>query len=282
MPKLRSHRREADLHFGKLHATDPSSDHVAMRDLLKAVPSGVLPPIPEHFGHGNDFGKGAWGMLGNGPCDDGSIPKSDAAYQGAGDCAWAGPAHEEMEAAKDAGGAVPMFTCLNVLEQYSAYSGYDLKTGANDNGSDTQEVLKWRQTKGLVDANGKVMKIGQTVSLTPGDLNELWAAAYFFEAVGVGVKFQQAQMDQFDAGEPWDYVKGSSVEGGHYIPVMSRNGLISWGERVGFTQAWYEHLNDESFAYVSPSRYSAVTGKTSEGFDDQDLELYISELVNAA
>src|ERR1700722_10504368 len=81
-------------------------------------PSSVsLPTAPAPSGgYGIDFSD--WLMLGNGPCDDGSVDSSWAAFQGAGDCAWAGPAHETMEACKNAGRPVPEFTCLNVLDQY--------------------------------------------------------------------------------------------------------------------------------------------------------------------
>lgn len=263
-----------EFHFGKRAARAPTSDHVAMRDLLKAVPAGTLPPIPENFGHGYDFGRDGWLMLGNGP--DNTVFDG---FQGCGDCAWAGPAHETMEAARDAGRPIPSFSGATVVKQYSAYSGYDPETGQNDTGSDVQDVLKWRQTKGLLDNSGTAYKIGKTVTLTPGDLHELWAAAYLFECVGIGVNVQEAQMDQFNAGKPWDYVKGSPIEGGHYIPVVGNNGLISWAQRVGFTQAFITNLCDEAYSYVDPERYSQVTGKTAEGFDDQDVELFVSLVV---
>jgi hypothetical protein len=209
-------------------------------------------------------------MLGNGP-DDTVSP----GFQGCGDCAWAGPAHEEMEAAKNAGRPVPQFSGQTVVAQYSAYSGYDPATGQNDNGSDVQEVLSWRQTKGLYDDHQQVYKIGQHVALTPGDVRQLWHAAYLFETVGIGVQLQQAQEDQFSAGQPWDYVASSPVIGGHYIPVMGPTGLVSWARRVGYTQAFYEHCCDEAYAYIDNERYKAVTGLTAEKFSDQDLERYI-------
>jgi hypothetical protein len=267
---VHSQRLGADLHLGKQDARPPSSDHVAMSDLMGAIPAGALPPIPQHFGHGYDFGRDGWLMLGNGP--DPSVAPN---FQGCGDCAWAGPAHETMEAARNARRPVPAFSGKTIVSQYSAYSGYDPTTGANDNGSDVQAVLAWRQSKGLLDDAGNAYRIGKTVTLTPGDMAQLWAATYLFECVGIGVQLQAAQMDQFDAGQPWDYVAGSAVDGGHYIPVMGDNGLISWGERVGFTPAFIAHCCDEAYAYVDPERYSTVTGRTAEGIADIDIERYI-------
>lgn len=276
MTTVHSTRLGAELHLGKQDAKPPASGHVRMRDLLAAIPSGALPPIPAHFGHGYDFGADGWLMLGNGP-----DPTVSQGFQGCGDCAWAGPAHEEMEAARNAGRPVPPFNGKTVVAQYSAYSGYDPKTGAKDNGSDPQQVLAWRQTKGLYDDNGTVYKIGQTVTLDPGDLEQLWAATYLFECTGIGVQLQDAQMTQFDKGEPWDYVAGSKVDGGHYIPVMGSAGLVSWGERVGFTHSFYEHCCDEAYAYVDPERYRQATGETAEGYTNQDLEKYISLVAKA-
>ena len=282
MPTVYSARLGAHLHLGKRPAQPPDSSHVQMSDLLAAIPAGTLPPIPEHFGHGYDFTgndgadqvAGAWNMLANGP--DNSVFDG---FQGCGCCAWAGPAHEEMEAAKNAGRPVPQFSGATIVKQYSEYSGYDPKTGANDNGSDVQDVLKWRQTKGLLDNAGTAYKIGQTVSLTPGDMTELWAAAYLFETVGIGVNLQAAQMTQFDSGQPWDYVHGSPVQGGHYIPVVGKTGLVSWGMRVAFTPAFIEHQCDEAFCYVDGLRYSALTDETAEGLTASELAEYAALIV---
>jgi len=231
----------------------------------------TLPSIPKNFGHGYAFGAGGWRMLGNGP-DDTVFP----GFMGCGDCEWAGPAHEIMELAKITGRPIPKFSGKTVVDQYSAYSGYDPHTGNNDNGSYTQEVIKWRQDKGIYDDSGTVHKIGQASYLEPGNLDQLWAGAYLFDCVGVGVQFQQAQMDQFDSQKPWDYVAGSPVEGGHYIVVPGNNGLISWGARIGWNPGWYQHLNDESYIYLSVERYNQVTGLSAEHYKDIDLSKFIN------
>src|SRR5262249_43398757 len=145
-----------------------------------------------------------WLMLGNGP--DSSVAPG---FQGCGDCAWAGPAHETMEAARTAGRPVPQFSGKTIVEQYSEYCGYDPQTGENDNGSQIGDVITWRQTKGLRDDAGNVYKIGQAVELEPGNLTELWEASYLFECVGIGLVVCAAQMTQFDKRERWDYVPGS-------------------------------------------------------------------------
>ena len=270
MPTVHSERLNADLHLGKQPAQAVSNDHASMSELLNTLPAGSLPPIPANFGTGCDFGRDGWLMLGNGP-----DPTVTLGFTGCGDCDWAASAHVIMQAAKNAGRPVPAFSGKTVVDQYAAYSGYDPATGANDNGTDMQASIQWCQTTGFHDDQGTVYTFGKSIALKPGDLAELWAATYLFEAVKIGVRFQTAQMDQFDAGHQWDYVPGSADEGGHAIPTMGNNGLISWGERVGFTQAFITNLMDEGYGFLLPERYAAVTGKTLEHFADADLERYI-------
>jgi hypothetical protein len=271
-----SERANGELHLGKHPATPLRPGAVRYGELRQQIAkAGIsLPPVPMTFGHGGDFRD--WRMLGNGP-DDTVFP----GFQGCGDCAWAGPAHEEMEAAHNCGRPPISFSGKTVVSQYSAYSGYDPTTGQNDTGSNVQDVITHRQTHGLLDDRGHAYKIGQAVWLNAGDLAQLWEAAYLFECVGIGVVITTANMDQFDAGQPWDYAPGSPEEGGHYIPVIGRasadnGGLITWAERHGFTRKFYESQCDEAVAYIDNERYSTVTGKTAEHYTDQDLELYLS------
>lgn len=273
MTTVHSERLDAELHLGKRTARPPTSDHALYAELRPALArAGLLPTPPQMFGHGHSFAQGAWRMLGNGP-DDTVYP----GFGGCGDCAWAGPAHEEMESAADAGRPIPKFSGASIVKQYSEYSGYDPQTGANDNGSDVQEVLAWRQSKGLYDDVGHHYKIGKTVAIEPGNLQHLWECAWLFECVGIGITVTAAQMEQFDASaQPtWDYVPGSPVEGGHYVPVVGKLGLISWAEDVYYTPRFIEHQNDESYTYIDPERYNAITGEDYEHFKDADLEKYL-------
>lgn len=253
------------------------------RDLTYADvrPSGLSLPAAAapSRGYGMDFAD--WLMLGNGPCDDGSVNETWPAFHGAGDCAWAGPAHETMEAHKNAGTPIPQFTCLNVLEQYSAYSGYNLQTGANDNGSQVRDVLKWRQTKGLVDATGTVHKIGTFVSVEAGSTTQLAEALWLFEAVGIGIHFPDSAMDQFQAGKMWSVVAGGQVEGGHYIPLVGHPiedvwTCVTWGKAQTMTASFLKTYCDEAWAYVNPESYNQVTGEDLQNFTEADLEKYIT------
>ena len=260
--------------FGKKEAT------YDRRDLAYAAlkPAVTLPTIPSVFGHGNDFTGENWKMLGNGPDD--SVFEG---FEGCGDCAWAGPGHETMELCKDAGRPVPNFTGKVIVEQYSEYSGYDPQTGNNDNGSSVRDVLQWRRTKGLRDADGAVHKIGVYVALETGNLQHILEAAYLFECVGIGIQVPESAQQQFAEGAPWSVVPGAEIVGGHYIPVVGRPqegmlAVITWGKRQPITEGFYERYTDESWAYISGERINAVTGKSYEKFGAAELEEYLAAL----
>lgn len=255
---------------------------------LKVKSANVQLPSPKYGGFGEVFHDGAWpgwGMYGNGPCDDGSINDSSLyAFNGAGDCAWAGPAHETMVINHNAGRSVPRFTTLNVLNQYAQYLGlsdYTQLNANNDQGSDVQQVLQHRATTGLTDADGNTHKIAAYVSIEPGNVQDLWDALYLFECVGIGIQFANSAMDQFNANQMWSVVPGAQIEGGHYIPLVGHPvasvwTCITWGKRQLMTQNFLKKYCDEAYAYISLERYNAVTGETLEHYTDADLEKYIS------
>ena len=252
------------------------------------LPVGGLPLFPQpHGGYGFVFPvNGGWKMLGNGPCDDGTINTAWAAFQGAGDCVWAGGAHEEMEMAHNSSRPIPQFTCLNILTQYSAYNGYNLVTGQGDAGSNVREVMQWRATKGLLDVHGNAYKIGAYYSLEVGNHQELWEALYLGENIGIGIQFPESAMEQHNAGKTWSVVPGAQIEGGHYVPLVGHPDpsmwtAITWGSRQMVTDTFLTKYTDEAWGYISPDRYNRVTGDTLEHYNDADLEKYFALLVKS-
>lgn len=265
----------SDLKLGKKAPTYDKRDWT-YAELRAAV---TLPKFPNPSGgYGMDFGSSNWRMLGNGP--------DDTVFQGfggCGDCAWAGPAHETMEMAYNARGPIPPFSGKTVVDQYSAYCGYDPKSGNNDNGSVVRDVLNWRRTKGLLDDNGTAHKIGAFVSLEPGNLQQLWEALWLFESVGIGIEFPGSAMDQFNNNNQiWSVVPGAQIEGGHYVPLVGHptNDVwtcITWAARQTITPQFLTKYCDEAWAYVSPELFNKVTGKSQQSFTQADLEQFIAQ-----
>lgn len=260
-------------HLGKQPATYDSRDF-RYADLRGQVQLPTIPP--PGGGYGMDFGADGWGMLGNGP--DNTVFEG---FQGCGDCAWAGPAHETMEACKNAKQTVPSFSGKTVVDQYAQYSGYNPQTGSGDTGSNVRDVLNWRQSKGLLDDSGAAHKIGAYVALEPGNLTQLWEALYLFNVIGIGINFPGSAMDQFNAGQMWSVVAGAKIEGGHYIPVVGHPSTgvwtcITWGKRQPMTTQFLTTYCDEAWAWVDPARYSALTGDTPQGFSPNQISQYLT------
>lgn len=267
------------LKLGKRPATEDPRD-AKLADFLPGLKAAnLLPKPPAVFGHGNDFAGEAWLMLGNGP-DDSVFP----GFEGCGDCAWAGPAHETMELNRNADRPVPTFTGNVVVAQYSEYSGYDPKTGESDNGSDVREVLAWRQKKGLKDASGNVHKIGPYLALEPKNLDELFYGVFLLECVGLGIEVFDQNQQQFSEGKPW--TPGGQIDGGHYVPAVGRPKagqleVITWARKQAATDAFYTTANDESWGYVSAETFSAKTGNDFEGYDAAQVEQFLHETAKA-
>lgn len=249
--------------LGKLPPTRDDRDIRFASVFGALIPS--LPKPPARFGHGTMFNHGTeWQMLGNGPDDSVYL-----GFGGAGCCTISGGAHETMETNMIVGRKVP-FTGKQVIEDYSAVTGYTDEDATTDTGAVVRDVLAYRKNVGLLDANGKRHKIGAYVRIDAQDWDQLMQACYVFSAVGIGFDFPESAWDQFDTGMPWDVVPGSRVDGGHYVPVMGRSslgvaGAVTWGKRQGMTRAFYETYNDEAWAIIYPEELR--NGVNERGLD---------------
>jgi len=214
-----------------------------------------LPVPPADFGHYDLISK--YGMLGN---------------DNYGDCVWAGAAHETMMWCKEVGSAAT-FSDKGVLGDYSKVTGFKPNDPTTDQGTDMQVAASYRRKTGVIDAKGKRHKVVAYLAIAKGHVDQHTSAAYLFGAVGVGIKFPDSAMDQFNAGKPWDVVAGATIEGGHYIPLVGRrNGnllIVTWGRVQEMTPAFFEKYNDESVVYLTKEDLKA--GVTPEGFNVKQL-----------
>jgi hypothetical protein len=229
--------------------------------LAQYIDRSILPTPPKAFGHEGLVP--SWGVLANDKF---------------GCCVWAGAAHETMMFCREAG-TMTAFSDDAVLSDYSAVTGFDPKDPDTDNGSDMKAAASYRRKTGIVDAAGKRHQIAAYLSINAGDLHEHLVALYLFGAVGVGIRFPSTAMDQFDRGKPWDVVRRSGVEGGHYIPLVAMRDnpvCVTWGKLQQMTPTFFKKYNDESVAYVSHERLT--NGRTLEGFDADQLAADLAAL----
>jgi len=267
---------DTKLKLGKKPATYDSRD-LLFSQFRTAEP---LPSHPKYFGHEKLVGAKSWRMLGNGP-DDSFSP----GFEGAGDCVFAGGDHETMLWTLESKTSAS-FTAANALGDYSAVTGYNPNalpnaTGENptDNGTDVREALRYRQKTGLLDALGKRHKIGAYVGLELRNHEELLEALYLFGIVAIGFAFPESAMDQFNAGKPWSVVPGTTIDGGHYVPLVAyRKNLqcVTWGRVQAMTWQFYDKYCDEAWAILSPEMLA--NGTSLEGFNLKQLQADLNAL----
>jgi hypothetical protein len=206
-----------------------------------------------------------------------------------GDCVFAGADHETMIWGAEAGTSIG-FSDRTAISDYSTVTGYTPSDPNSDEGTDMEVAAKWRRKTGVIDVNGKRHTVDAYLELPgvsargandPALSRTIANAAYHFGGVGIGIEFPGSAMDQFDAGQPWDVVEGSDIEGGHYIPLVGRiaNGnfiVVTWGKLQEVTPAFLTKYVDEAVVYVSVERLK--DGKSLEGFDLATLEADLAAL----
>jgi hypothetical protein len=186
-----------------------------------------------------------------------------------GDCTCAAAGHIIESSSTYGQGSTVTLTDNDILTAYEAVSGYDPKTGANDNGAVMQDVLTyWRKT-GF--GGHKILAFGE---LDVKNKDNLYKALNVFGTLYLGINFPESAMDQFDKGEPWDVVEGAKVEGGHAINAGfydTSDGswkIVTWGKVQPMTQAFFDKYVEEAWAIVTPEWFN------SAGTDPTGLALY--------
>lgn len=188
-------------------------------------------------------------------------------------CAIAGSI-EEVRLANALRGVTVNFTDDTAVENYSAITGYD-GDPATDCGTDVHQLYDYRQSTGIVDADGNYHKIVAYAGLTPGDFDELLVALSLFDMVGIGIEVPDYCDTQFQSGQPWHVVPGQHrIEGQHYIPVVggadqNHATVYTWGAQQGITRKFYERFN--TVAVVALTEELFTNGETPEGVDMQQL-----------
>jgi hypothetical protein len=206
---------------------------------------------------------GQWGMLGN---------------DVAGNCTICACAHMLMNETVHTG-TIVVPTLAEVMATYSAISGYDPITGANDNGCAMSDVMEYWRTHGL--SGHKILAWAQV------DYQNFWhvkQAIWLFGGLDIGVNLPQSAMDQFSNGQFWDIVPNDGgIIGGHAIPLFGYGSqgtnCITWGQRQGMTWEWFSRYVDEAYVVISSSWFNEITKQTPSGFDIAVLENDLKSIV---
>lgn len=143
-----------------------------------------------------------------------------------------------------------------VLRYYEMVSGYDPKTGANDNGAIELDVLNlWRKNPFAG------FSISGFASVDPKDEHMARAGVYLFGGLYIGIALPNSAKGQIGNQQAWDIAPDAGADaepnswGGHAVNVVSYdlNGLdiITWGKPQRMTWGFWHKYVDEAYAVLS-------------------------------
>jgi hypothetical protein len=200
-----------------------------------------------------------------------------------GDCTCAAAGHLLMEWTSNSQSKIFTPSDNQIIAAYSAITGYNPKTGANDNGAQELDVLNyWRQT-GIAGH-----KIGAYMALEPANHNHIMDSVYILGGCYIGVQLPISAQAQTKNHQPWSVPPGGATGdgkpgswGGHAIPVVEYDvrgvTVVTWGALQVMTWSFWEAYCDEAYAILSTDY---LTGKktTPEGFNLQQLQEDLADL----
>lgn len=195
-----------------------------------------------------------------------------------GDCTCATTGHCTQRWTYDENGTEITLTDDDIVVAYSAVSGYDPATGANDNGAAELDVLNyWRNT----GVGGH--KIAAFVKLNVKNLDQIKQAVNLFGSVYIGIEFPDFAMDQFNNGQPWDVEPNAPAPtDGHAISIGAYDSdgfeVVTWAKRQKMTYAFFDKYCDEAYAVLGNDWFNG--GKDPQGFDVTTLQTDLTAIGN--
>lgn len=193
-----------------------------------------------------------------------------------------------------------------VLKGYSAVSGYDPKTGRNDNGATLQDAYGYARKTGFV-VGGVAYKVEAFAQLDAIDSRGVvdWdlikVCMDAFGGASIGMVFPDYAMDDFDAGRVWDYTprKRYRESGGHDVRLVGFGGsgagayvdCATWAAKHRMTIPFAEKFIEEYWVHgerdwqrldgtvpngidadSANAQFNALTGETgATGWDSPDV-----------
>jgi hypothetical protein len=188
-----------------------------------------------------------------------------------GDCTIAGVAH--LIAAWD----VEVNEPDRVPDQQTVISTYEQLTGGADTGLNENNVLSYWRSTGLFGE-----KIDAYAPVATKDIVGLHQAVAFYGGAYLGIACPESAQEQFQAKQPWTYVPGSPVEGGHCIVALGYTATAmlcaTWGGIAEVTYPFLAHFMDEAWAVIS---HQFVEAKRGPELDLSTLEADLDQFSQA-
>ncbi|MFF7130421.1 hypothetical protein [Streptomyces sp. NPDC008240] len=171
-----------------------------------------------------------------------------------GDCVFAEIGHAVNQLTWYATGSEVEPTDDDILTGYSAVTGFNPNAGPpgdnpTDNGTYVQDALTYWRTTGIAGH-----KIVAYASLDVANLDEIRQAINLFGNISIGMNFPASAMNQFNAGQTWDVVRGAKVEGGHCVLAGAYDkdgvGIVTWGAETKMTWRFWTRYVDEAWVVL--------------------------------
>jgi len=196
-------------------------------------------------------------------------------------CAAAG--HLIMEWTTNSGKKMVTPTDKQIVAAYSAITGYNPATGANDNGAVEIDVLNYWRQSGIA-----AHKIGAYVALEPSNHIHIMDSVYIFEGCYIGLQLPVSAQAQVKNHQPWSVPPGGPTGdgkpgswGGHAVPVVAYDArgvtVVTWGALQVMTWSFWEAYCDEAYAIISTD-YLNDKQESPAGFNMQQLQADLADL----
>jgi hypothetical protein len=167
-----------------------------------------------------------------------------------------------------------------VLAAYSAVSGYDAKTGADDNGAVLTDVLNYWRGTGIAGH-----KIVAYAALEPKNHRQVEDALYLFGNVYIGLALPVSAQGQKVWCVPAEGPHGPGAPGswgGHAVPVVAYDphGLtvVTWGALQRMSWYFFETYCDEAYAVLSQDWIETTNHLSPSSFDLTALRQDLAKL----
>ena len=128
-----------------------------------------------------------------------------------------------------------------------------------DGGMDIQTLCEYLVKHGGPDGTKAIA----FAKVDPTQPDEVKAAIAIFGSVWTGIVVQDANMDDFDNGKPWNYHRSSPDDGGHSVitggygaagkgPLGGDERFITWAQETSFTDTFWSRKVEEAWVVVWP------------------------------
>jgi hypothetical protein len=229
--KAVAQRKATGSHPTRKVGRKPPKNEPALK--LGPLLTGVLPAHPGTVDYGKAFT--GWKMLGNDQY---------------GDCVAVATANMRACVTANLTGTVSYPTLADVEAFYKTQNpGFPKQ----DDGMDEQTACEALISTGI--AGTKALAFAK-VDLTNPD--EVSAALAIFGCLLFGITVLNGNQTEFSAGQPWDYVPKTGVDGGHgvlglgYLDETGQVRFVTWAEETSWTDAFYAHEVEEAWAVIWP------------------------------